>query len=70
MDGKNCFCLLGPSSVSAVRSAIAYFSDEIQAHIETGRCPHGGMHPMPHDTQRVPDAEGGARTGQTPALAH
>ncbi len=66
MDGKNCFCLLGPSSVSAVRSAIAYFADEIQAHIETGRCPYGGLHPMPH----VSMAEGGARTGQTSALVH
>lgn len=51
MDGKNCFCLLGPSSVSAVRSAIRYFSDEIQAHIEQGRCPHGYTHPMPRIAQ-------------------
>jgi NADH-quinone oxidoreductase subunit F len=62
----NCFCLLGPSSVSAVNSAIKYFSDEIQAHIETGRCPLGYTHSMPH----VSGAEGGARTGAAVAPVH
>jgi NADH-quinone oxidoreductase subunit F len=60
----NCFCLLGPSSVSAVNSAIKYFSDEIQAHIDTGRCPLGYTHPP----MRVSEAEGGTRTGVAPAM--
>jgi NADH-quinone oxidoreductase subunit F len=62
----NCFCLLGPSSISAVNSAIKFFSDEIQAHIETGSCPLGYTHPMPH----VAGAEGGTRTGQSLAPVH
>ncbi len=60
----NCFCLLGPSSVSAVNSAIKYFSDEIQAHIDQGRCPLGYTHAIP----RVSEAEGSAATGTAPAL--
>lgn len=63
--GHNCFCLLGPSSVSAVNSAIKYFSDEIQAHIDLGHCPLGYTHPMPH----ISNAEGGVETGTTSALA-
>src|SRR5919202_1835660 len=62
----NCFCLLGPSSVSAVNSALKYFTAEIQAHIDTGRCPLGYTHPMP----RISSAEGGTSTGQAPALVH
>ena len=65
MSRDKCFCLLGPSSVSAVNSAIKYFSDEIQAHIDTGRCPLGYSHPMPHPST----AEGGTSTGRVPALA-
>ncbi len=45
--GHNCFCLLGPSAVSAVNSAIKYFSEEIQAHIDGGHCPLGYTHAMP-----------------------
>jgi NADH-quinone oxidoreductase subunit F len=64
--GHNCFCLLGPSSVSAVNSALKYFTAEIQAHIETGHCPLGYTHPMP----RISSAEGSTATGQAPALVH
>ena len=63
--GHNCFCLLGPSAVSAVNSAIKYFSDEIQAHIDLGHCPLGYTHPMPH----ISNAEGGVETGTTSTLA-
>ena len=62
-SGK-CFCPLGPSAVSAVNSAIKYFADEIQAHIDTGRCPLGYTHPMPHAAA----SESGTYTGQAPEL--
>jgi NADH-quinone oxidoreductase subunit F len=64
--GHNCFCLLGPSSVSAVNSAIKYFSDEIQAHIDLGHCPLGYTHAPPS----VSAAEGATRTGDARALVH
>lgn len=62
--GHNCFCLLGPSAVSAVNSAIKYFADEIQSHIDLGHCPLGYTHAMPH----ISNAEGGVETGTTSAL--
>src|ERR671933_786062 len=62
----NCFCLLGPSSVSAVNSALKYFTAEIHAHIETRHCPLAYTHPMP----RISSAEGSTATGQAPALVH
>jgi NADH-quinone oxidoreductase subunit F len=62
MLGK-CFCPLGESAVSPVNSALKHFAAEVQAHIDTGQCPFGYNHPMPH----APAAEGGARTGQAVA---
>ncbi len=59
MLGK-CFCPLGESAVSPVNSALKHFAAEVQAHIDTGRCPLGYNHPM----LQVSGAEGGARTGE------
>ena len=33
-------CVLGPSAVAPVTSAIYRFRDEFLAHIKDGRCPH------------------------------
>ncbi len=58
--GGNCFCPLGPSSLAPVVSALKFFRDEIEAHIELGYCPFGANHPM----SLVSGAEGGAATGK------
>lgn len=65
MTGGKCFCLLGPSSIAAVASALKYFRDEIDQHITLGRCPFGYNHGSIHEH----GAEGSARTGMAPALA-
>ena len=59
MSNGKCFCLLGPSAISAVTSALKFFNDEIREHIETGHCPLGYTHSMPHETAAV----GGTYTG-------
>jgi NADH-quinone oxidoreductase subunit F len=35
-------CVLGPSIPSSIASGIRMFRDEFLAHINEGRCPHGG----------------------------
>jgi NADH-quinone oxidoreductase subunit F len=64
MLGGKCFCLLGPSSVSAVKSALKYFKDEIHQQIESGQ-PLSGQR---HTQLEVSDAEGATATGTAPAL--
>ncbi len=66
MSGGKCFCLLGPSAVAPVTSALKFFQDEIRQHIELGRCPLGYNHP-PVAAHAV---EGGVQTGATSVLAH
>jgi NADH-quinone oxidoreductase subunit F len=63
MLGGKCFCLLGPSSISAVKSAIKYFGDEIKLQIDEGRTSHINGHAVPSPSV----AEGGTRTGAAAA---
>jgi NADH-quinone oxidoreductase subunit F len=64
MHGK-CFCPLGDSAVSPVASALQFFKDEIQAHIDLGRCPLGFKHVLPHHTHARP-----VETGQAGEVVH
>jgi len=63
MLGK-CFCPLGESAVSPVNSALRYFRDEIKLQIDTGKPLAGQRNAM----LRPSEAEGGAATGNAPAL--
>jgi NADH-quinone oxidoreductase subunit F len=62
MLGK-CFCPLGESAVSPVNSALKYFKDEIQLHIDRGIPAQINGHAAPEPSV----AEGGTRTGAAAA---
>ncbi len=63
MLGGKCFCLLGPSSVSAVKSALKYFEPEIRQQIELGAKSQINGHDAPSPSV----AEGSTRTGAAAA---
>jgi NADH-quinone oxidoreductase subunit F len=57
MDGRN-FCPLGDAAAWALRSNVKLFRDELQAHVDEGRCPFGDEHVAVAGARGHPDDRG------------